>query len=742
MRRPLFLLCLCFVAAMALLLSPGDAPQEIEGLPADGDRVTITGKVYEKNRAGKDTLSMKIKSLKQSFYVSATESWQNIPIEDNLICEVSSSEKLPMGSFVMLRGTFQKYEEANNPGEFDSAQYYRSLGIGGKLTDVTVLKVGEGYSLLGETLYRIKCYFRNRLYRVFPEKEASVMTAMLLGDKQELDKGTKTLYMESGIIHILSISGLHITMIGMGIYKLLRRIGVPIGISACVGTIILSIYGILTGMSVSACRAIGMYLIRMLALVTGRTYDMLTALGVLAVVLVVQNPVQLYNAAFLLSFGSILGVGMLYPIILPGMKGKLSKLLQPFLASSAIILFTLPIQLWIYYEVPVYSVFINWLVLPFVSVLMFTGLTVMLLPGTGLVGSLTCVILQGYEWICELFGRLPHPTWNPGRPEKWQVVLYYGILILLIAFHARKQLAKKPKRKAVIVFALVLIAVGILHIRIPGNKVTFLDVGQGDGILVETEGGQVFLFDCGSSSRKKVGEYVLIPYLKYRGIRHIDAIFLSHADGDHSSGIKELLERGAQEGIAVGRLILPDIRQELRQQEFGELISLGQENGMEIFYMTEGERMDNRDFSLLCLHPPKGYDGADSNGSSLCFYLKWKQNGMSLLLTGDVEEESEEMLLQKLEKYNIGQVTALKVAHHGSRYSTSEAFLEQIKPQVAVISCGRNNSYGHPHEETLLKLKERNIPIFTTQEYGAIILKIGREMELSGFRRVDRVPTG
>lgn len=242
---------------------------------------------------------------------------------------------------------------------------------------------------------------------------------------------------------------------------------------------------------------------------------------------------------------------------------------------------------------------------------------------------------------------------------------------------------------------------------------------------------------------------MLIPYLKYRGIRHIDAIFLSHADGDHSSGIKELLERGTEEGIAVGRLILPDIRQELRKQEFGELISLlqmsGQENGIAISYMSEGERMEVGGISILCLHPPKGYDAEDSNNCSQCFYLKWngKENaGMSLLLTGDVEGESEELLLQELKNYDIQQITALKVAHHGSKYSTSEAFLEQIKPQVAIISCGRNNSYGHPHEEILLKLKERNIQIFTTPDYGAIVMKIGREIELFGFRRPVPALTG
>ncbi len=750
MRRPLFIVCLCFVAAVALRLSPlfslGVGKQNLSTLPAVGERVIITGEVYQKDTRGVCPQSFRIQSVEQSIFLSAAKSRQTIPIYNNLICETESLEDIRLGCIITLEGRYEPYKEATNPGEFDAMRYYETQGICGRLVDITVLAVSETYSPFHETLYQVKCYFKERLYRIFPEKEASVMTAMLLGDKQELDGDIKELYMENGMVHILSISGLHITMIGMGVYNMLRLGGVPSRIAACLGAMVLVLYGILTGMSVSACRAIGMYLIRMLAVMVGRTYDMLTALGVLAVILVVQNPGNLSHAGFLLSFGSILGVGLLYPVLSVGKEKQLAKPLQSLLAGASITLFTLPIQLWFYYEVPTYSILINWLVLPFMSIVMATGLVAMLLPGGGIVGTITYLILQGYEWLCHMFNQLPFHTWNPGKPNLWQVALYYMVLGILIFFHVKERNVVTRNIRYVYVPILLTVAVSVLILPVQvGNRVTFLDVGQGDGMVLETVTGEVFVFDCGSSNKRQLGKYMLLPFLKYRGIRHIDAIFVSHADTDHYSGIKELLESRADEGISVGQLVLPAIDDEVREEEFAELIRVAkeatQEKPIRISYIDVGERFATEEVSFLCLHPPKGYATENSNAYSQCFYVEWcieETSKMSLLLTGDVESEGEALLLGELKKRDIENVTVLKVAHHGSGNTTSEAFLEQVKPQAAIISCGEDNSYGHPHEETLMRLEKIGARILTTSEYGAITIEIDKEIKVFGFREILR----
>lgn len=746
MRRPLYVACLCIIAIAALrlwlvheTLSPtGDFPtsnlrmgDSSEGNPAleDGEIVTVTGRVCTR-----DTHSFSIDSIlvnfKDSDFSFAANSQQEF---SDSIQQTEVKESIKIGSVATVRGEWRYFHAATNPGEFDKEQYYRTLGITGELTNAEVLSCGSDYSYWREALLRIRLYFQRRLYQVFPEKEASVLTAMFLGDKENLDAYVKELYQRNGMIHILSISGLHISIIGLGIYQMLRRAGLPIWLAAILGGIVLILYGVMTGMGVSSCRAIGMYLIRMFAEIVGRTYDMLTALGVTAVILIYMNPAYLEHAGFLLSFGSVLGIGVLYPPLSALCSQK--TILQSALAGASITLATLPIQLWFYYEVPRYSVLLNLLVLPFVGVIMVSGMITMLLPGTGVLGTIACLVLKGYEVLCEAFERLPFHMWNPGRPEIWQVVVYYLILVVACkvagVIKRKKEKWRQVRNKCGIagIGLLMLLAVICLDSHFPGGStVTFLDVGQGECILIET-GDEVYLFDCGSSSRRNVGEYILIPYLKYRGIHQIDAVFVSHADIDHCNGIEDLLENGEQEGIEVKKLVLPEIAEDERGEEFAEILELSQG----VTYIQAGDNFEGEGVNLTCLHPPFEYGTSDSNAYSECFYVKFA-GGASLLLTGDVEGDAEKLLIQELRNRGIENITMLKVAHHGSSSSTSEELLEQIQPSVSIISCGRNNRYGHPHAETMIRLEESGTKIFQTSKSGAITVQIkGNQIRIEEF---------
>ncbi len=421
----------------------------------------------------------------------ARVSGPQISWKDNFICEVEGASEIPLGALVVVEGTFSPFSQARSPGEFDQEAYYRTLKIGGRLKKASLLQMGEEYWHIREGLFGLKLYFRERLVQIFPPREAALMGALLLGEKEGLDGELKDLYRRSGILHILSISSLHITILGMSVYRLLRRLGIPVGPAAAAGSVLLVLYGTMVGFSVSACRAIGMYLIRMLGEVAGRTYDMLTALGVMAAVMVAGNPFYLRSSGFLLSFGSVLGLGVVCPALFPerprkprgagnaatgspvrksrntagsghmgifrkaaaGSSGKPSfwewvqgavldkirslpekaavALGQSLRASISITLATLPIQLWFYYEVPTYSVFLNLLVIPLVKPLMILGLAAMGVPGLGFLAGVDCLILGGYEFLCGCFdcrsgpgipaarscGRWPSIIWCCGRPR-------------------------------------------------------------------------------------------------------------------------------------------------------------------------------------------------------------------------------------------------------------------------------------------------------------------------------------
>ena len=821
MRRPLFWAALCLVVAAAVWLETDSPPHTFgnqistQSLEASRELV-VAGQVYQKDGSHiylqdvivHSEISEEYSSF-QNLLSDAGGSRQGVSCKENIICKIADADSVPLGSEVIVEGVFMPFLAATNPGEFDAFLYYRTQGVGGRLSQVSILAQGEEYWRVRESLYDLSAFLRGRLYRALGERETGVMCALLLGDKDGLEEQVEDLYRRNGILHILSISSLHVTILGMSLYGVLRRLGAPVWLSAASGSILLLLYGGLTGFGVSACRAIGMYLIRMLGEVLGRTYDMLTALGFMAAVMVASNPYYLQHSGFLLSYSSVLGIGVLYPALFgksekfggerhilsrqslgrqglvryshglqshgtqsysmqshgmqsQGMQsGKTAALIsrlwegirQSGTASLSVTLSTLPVQLWCYYEVPVYAVFINLLVLPFVKALMLSGIILAILPGFLPAAAMIKLILGWFELLCGWFGRLPFHTWNPGCPKLWQIVVYYLILGMAVLFRSwfSKQQERIPKgtKGRLLSIGMLASAVLLLGIRPPKeNRVTFLDVGQGDCGLVQTASGENYLFDCGSSSRSGVGEYVLIPYLKYNGIHALDAIFVSHPDTDHVSGILELLEMGEESGIKVWQLVLPDLAKTSREEQLGEILAAvkaGSEETLEIRYICAGDMWESTGARFTCLHPGAGCDWEDANAYSECIYVEFYAKGSAekgkgstatLLLTGDVEGIGENALIETLAEKNIRQVDVLKVAHHGSRGTTSEAFLEQIEPAVAVISCGRSNRYGHPHVELLKRLEECGCLIYQTQESGALTVEIqGGETSVKDFLR-------
>lgn len=817
MRRPLFTVCLCLVTAITIMKilagvgSGGDA-----GLPPDGSPVTVTGRI--------DTRTSEAIILK---CISLIHEDQTYSYSGKLQCELTNEmelQSLKIGQQVVLEGTFAQFSTATNPGEFDAHAYYAAKGIGAKVRKAGLLAKGEKYSFLREKLYGFRQILHTRLADVFPAKEASIMQTLLLGEKEELDAEVKALYQKNGIAHILSISGLHITLLGMGIYRLFKRLRVPAKVAAVLGAVVLLLYGMMVGMSVSASRAIGMYLLQMLGVFVGRTYDVLTGLGLMAVLLVLQEPERLSDVSFLMSFGAVFGICVLTPmfsgdigerdtdaesevsgmsewlrtvadilgdsayernkhregwrkVVYEWLRRMSSAIKSGFAASAGVILFTLPIQLWFFYEIPVYSVLLNLLVLPFMSVVVAGGI-LSLIPGLGIVGTVDCLILWWYEWICERFQELPGAVWCVGRPAAWQVVIYYvGIFLLVFVrkyakewMHQNDYMAKDVRGigrcsargesvlKKVrdiwqqlmrgnrflcrIVNVIILgLSIGLLTERFDrGSCVTFLDVGQGDGIVVETAHG-TYLFDCGSTSRKNIGEYVLKPYLKSRGIRSLRGVFVSHPDEDHMNGVIELLENSADWGITVEQLFLSAIAEAERGEAFATLLAAAEKADVPVSYIKCGDEIRERGLRLLCLHPEENTTITDANAYSECFYVEVFADGasdenprkLSILLTGDVEGEGERQLVQELQKLQETQeqrgqrnfqVDILKVAHHGSGYSTGADFLTVASPAAAIISCGRNNSYGHPHAVTLQRLEDTKAPWYATTDYGALSVTV------------------
>lgn len=766
MKRPLFAVCLTVTCVIALwnLLHPPDLPDKA---PVQ-EEIIVHGRIERKeNRIsyGKEQLILYLSdysviSNDSNVSESAVRSGQTKSEKKNenkIVCYTTSAEWEPkMGSVVLVRGNPEDFHKATNPGEFDSRLYYATLGIDFCVKKAEVLWEGENYNVFTETLWRQRCLWQQRLDKVPGSDSASVLKTMLLGDKRSLDGQLKNLYQDGGIAHILAISGLHISIIGMGFYKVIRRFGVPVLLSAFLGAAIIFSYGILTGEGVSATRAVGMFLIRMLAEIVGRGYDMITALGVLMLWMVLEQPLYVYHSGFLLSFSALFGITLLLPVLeedgkqfcrvfLSRIRGSTvqnlyctnwkkrifalgGKFGKNFLGSLAVSLATLPVTLWFFYEIPVCGIFLNLLVLPLVPAVLYLGLSLVLLPEgiwLSVPAFLVEAILKGMEGVCRASVALPYGKFIRGKPETWQVCVYVAVLVTVIIWKNRGRQRKKESAWGATGARLLLVVLSVFVLCFKGNGkagVTFLDVGQGDGICIRTGDGSAYLVDCGSSSKTSVGKYVVAPFLKSEGISKLEAVIITHPDEDHCNGLKDLLEEGY--GGRVGGLLLPDIPLEEKNEAYRELEQLAALYGIQVGYLSAGMKWQDGGFFFQCLHPafvPSGGEGlfyADSNEYSVVLHVI--SGELSVLLTGDVEGEGEKKLTETLARNGIEKVTVLKVAHHGSRYSTSEKFVGELDIGLAVISCGEKNIYGHPHEETLSRLKACGAVILTTQECGVI----------------------
>ncbi len=522
-------------------------------------------------------------------------------------------------------------------------------------------------------------------------------------------------------------------MLGMGLYTLLRKLRIPLWGAAVAGGLFLVLYGMLTGFSVSACRAVGMYLIHMLGEIWGKTYDMLTAMGVLLVILLFNNPMLVYHSGFLLSFSSVCGVGLLGPVFLKDrrvwrarpydsmwikwIKKRIEGISSGFWISLSVTMFTLPLQMFFFYQLPVYSVLLNLLVIPFVGMVMVIGLMVLILPGAVVLAPIEILIFDWFEGCCQFFAKIPGHILRTGCPPFYKILIYYGVL--LVGIFVSRRIGKRGVLGSMGAVALFLI--------ITVNRdaqITFLDVGQGECICVQTKEGHCFLFDGGSSNTSNVGERIILPFLQYEGIDVVDGVFLSHSDADHINGILQLLQ---EDNVSIKNIFLPDVAE--GEREFEEILKCA--GNVQVQYISQGMHLELPDLKIICLHPPKEFAGED-NAYSACFYLEIDDT--SVLLTGDIEGEGEEALTEELRRRKIGNVDILKVAHHGSRNSTSEELLRQVNPGLAIISCGRNNRYGHPHEETLNRLADEGCIVLTTPECGAITVKVGDIQRAEAFR--------
>jgi competence protein ComEC len=559
---------------------------------------------------------------------------------------------------------------------------------------------------------------------------------MLLGEKYLLDEEIKQLYQQNGIAHVLAISGLHVSLIGMFIFHLLKKLKFPITLATFLSIFFIYSYGVLTNFSVSTNRAVVMMVVMLLSALIGKTYDMLSAMALSALLILLQNPLQILSAGFLLSYGAVIGIAILLPCLLKIFPTK-NFLLSSLLISISAQATTTPLVLYFFYQFPVYGILTNLIILPFVTVLTLISILagiagIIYLPiGIFLIGG-SNYILKFYEWVCRTGSNMPGNLITLGRPNWLLILLYLSFLLLFL------WAVKRYGKKYVVLILIVAPIMLFLPDKNVGLEITMLEVGQGEAIFMQSDKGNNYLIDGGSSNVSKVGIYRLQPFLMSQGVGELDYAIITHSDKDHISGLKELIER---EQIIINNLVLPKIAE--KDEAYIELETLSKEKGITIQYIREGDVILDGDIRIVCLHPRPDYIPSSSNAYSTVLSITYGE--FDMLLTGDLEKDGEKELIKLLEnpEYRANNAIRpatdydiLKVAHHGSKYSTFEEFLQIVQPEISIISCGEDNSYGHPHEELIERLYRVGSEIKITYEYGAITIRTdGKKLEISEFKK-------
>lgn len=709
----------------------------------DGAEVTVQGRLDKKEIKNQQYIYEMASCI---IGCGQDELSKEAPVPCNRILVYTDSDFASVGEILVLNGTIQLWSTARNEGNFDEKSFYQNRKIDFALRDVRLCGTYGKENRLAEGLFALKNRMRALYEQTLEGPEAGVLCAMALGDKTLLWDGQRQMYQNCGLSHIMAISGLHVAVVGMACYGFLKKFGPGLRSACAVSAFLLVCYAQMTGMGNSARRAVFMFCLLLSADIAGRSYDTLNALGAAAFFLLVQNPYLPWDAGFQFSFTAVAGIVCMGKCV-DFSEQKYGKWAQKIYAGTTAWLVTLPLAVWHSYEAACYAVPVNLIVLPMTGAVLTTGLSGGLLgtAAAALFGehaglALADVLLLPCEkilWlingICGAAGRLPGAVRIAGRLHFLQVILCYAGLAAL-AFYLRRR-AQTGKRKpaagdlstagkrwaagqsarfcagAAVVLVMLFWRAG------SGTELDFLDVGQGDGSFLRTGGGDTVFVDGGSTGAGKVGIYRILPFLKYRGVRKIDYWFVSHTDEDHISGLRELLE----EGYPVRHLVFSGTVRTREDAALDGLLALAAENGCGICYVDAGDILHLGEAQIQVLAPACGAVYADKNAASLV--LRYEEGEFSGIFTGDIGRAEEELLAAS---GALRPVTFYKAAHHGSKYSNSEGFLQALSPEISVISCGENNRYGHPGEEAVRNMERAGSRIFETMHGGQIKIRYRR----------------
>ncbi|MDQ1001440.1 competence protein ComEC [Neobacillus niacini] len=556
----------------------------------------------------------------------------------------------------------------------------------------------------------------------FPSEIAALSAALIFGDRSMFDPEVLMDYQKTGIVHLLAISGQHVSLlIGMVFYLGIRS-GLTRQFMMNFLLVILPVYAILTGASPSVIRAVLMIFLVLFILRWKKQLKLspIDAISLTLMIYVYFTPLIILDAGFQLSFSVSFAIILSTSSILP----RYQQIITSMVAISVIAqLAALPILLYHFFEISFISIAANLLYIPLFSFVFLPGFYLLFFIQT-IFGDTPSILINLFMKIITLANRIIEQLADlsfaqliTGRPNLLNFMAY--ILIILIIFLLWEAGWEQRRKQKVMLFTFVLFTFqNVWNWANPFGEVTMIDVGQGDSILIHYPFGQgTYLIDTGGSVQfeeedwKKaakpyeVGRDVVVPFLKGKGIKKLDKLILTHGDSDHTGGALAVLEE-----IKVKQIIMPSVAEPSNSEL--TIIKEAKKKGIQVVKAAEGSQWKNEKSLFFVVSPVKNYQGERNSGS---IAIVANIGGLKWFFGGDLDQEGEERIIKKYPNLNID---VLKAGHHGSKTSSSEIFINAITPSVSWISVGEKNRYGHPDNEVLERLSKTTV--FRTDLHGAI----------------------
>jgi len=551
---------------------------------------------------------------------------------------------------------------------------------------------------------------------------------MVTGDRSGITDYVRNLYRDSGIFHVLVVSGMHISILGLFVERVIRQI--TTAKAAAIITIgFLIVYCIFTGASTSTVRAVIMAAVLVLAKLFQKEPDVVSSASFAGLIMLVYEPRWLFDIGFQYSFAAVLGLGFFARASIDYMcevtrwqRGFKLRLMQGFISSLIVFIATIPVQIYHFNQVITYSVFANLLVIPLLSFILIPGF---IMGVVGLVSIEVAMVFSGviyfllafYEQLSLFVSNLPHAQILVATPHYLWVFVFAGLLSggwYLFTSEA----SHKFKVRVMGAFLGAYLVSLVIYSTLPSAPIMVkLDVGQGDAVVIERY-GEVFVIDAGGWPFREVGQStgarIVAPYLAHRGISHIDAIFVSHLHRDHAFGTIELMWL-----MDVDRIYF-STRIDKSYPIWALLEEAAIYNDVEIRFLQAGDYFRSPGgISFLILSPSNYHHYTSANEASKVMYLDI--DGLRVMFAGDIETDTEKLIANR---FSHIRADILKVAHHGSRFSTGDKFLDATNPSIAIAGAGIHNPFNHPHPTVVDRFLERGIDFYSTNTHGAITINL------------------